>query len=125
MQGQATYTAQTDGSVALRGTMANRPFSGQFTAVLAADDGSLPEPGVCEAATASVRVNGPHRQSLKVVGSGTVCGQFVQPPYIVTEVFTGTYSVKDASNCRLKRTDGFIEIRLADDGTASATLYDS
>jgi hypothetical protein len=125
LQGSGTYADQADGSVTVRGTIASRPFSGQFTAVLAADDGSLPEPGVCEPATASIRVSGPHRQFLKATGTGTVCGEWVQPPYIVTESFTGRYTVKDASNCRLRRTDGFIEIRLANDGSASAALFDS
>jgi len=125
MQGTGTYTNEADGSVTVRGTIANRPFSGQFTAVLAADDGTLPEPGVCKPATASIRAVGAHRQFLEATGTGTVCGHWVQLPYIVTESFTGRYTVSDASNRRLEQTDGFIEVRLGDDGSASAGLFDS
>ena len=57
---------------------------------------------------------------------GDVCGMYPQPPTsIVTHVFTGRYEVLDTTRRRRVGTDGFFEIRLAADGTASAFAIDT
>ena len=65
---------------------------------------------------------------LTLVGRGEVCGTHVQPPTnIVTHVFTGTFEVYGDRTRprRLEGVDGFYEIRLADDGTASVFAIDT
>jgi hypothetical protein len=113
--GAAVVTGQVDG----------RPFGGSFTATLAADDGTLPEPGACEPATVAFGLDGPGRRSIAAEATGQVCGEFVQPPYIATHSFTGRYTVTDARRVGLIGTDGFLEVRLGEDGSASTFLIDT
>jgi hypothetical protein len=113
--GGALVSAQMDG----------KPFGGEATAVLLADDGSLPVPGACEPATVSFGLDGRARRFVSAAATGEVCGQFVQPPFIATQVFTGCYDVGDSSRRAIVGTDGFLEIRLGDDGSASLFLIDT
>jgi hypothetical protein len=115
LAGGALVSAQMDG----------RPFGGEATAVLLADDGSPPAPGVCEPATVSFGLDGRARRFVSAVATGEVCGQFVQPPFIATQVFTGRYEVGDSSRRAIVGTDGFLEVRLGDDGSASLFLIDT
>ena len=58
--------------------------------------------------------------------TATSAARASQPPTsIVTHVFTGRYEVLDTTRRRLAGTDGFFEIRLAADGTASAFAIDT
>lgn len=123
--GDGTWAATATGA-ALTGTATGAPFDGAFTAVLVADDGTLPEPGACEPATGTLRLEGSRDRFLELTSTGNACGQWVQPPTsVVTQVFTGRYVVTAASQRRLVGTDGFYEIRLADDGRASAFAIDT
>ena len=97
-------------------------------AVVDADDGTLPGPGECEGAITTVSAYGVRGVDFTMIGVGEVCGHHVQPPTsIVTHVFTGTFEVYDAVNGSkaLLGTDGFFEVRLADNGTASVFAIDT
>ena len=122
--GFGTWTAAAGGA-ALSGTATGAPFDGAFTAQLTADDGALPEPGVCEPATGTLRLEGSRDRVLELTATGSVCGQWLQPPNVVTQVFTGRYLVTASSQRRLVGTEGFYEIRLAVDGRASAFAIDT
>lgn len=120
-----TYTVSGDGAVQLSGAIAGDPFDGTYTGTLAANDGSLPAPGECEPATATVRVDGSRRQQYEIAGAGTVCGQWVDATYQVTHVFTGRYDVTDASKHKLAGTDGWYSIRLATENRAGIEVVDT
>jgi hypothetical protein len=120
--GPGTFVIEADGSATVSADVTGRPFGGSSVTVLAADDGSLPEPGSCEPATATFHLAGAGREYLDVTATGDVCGEFVQLPYIVTHVFTGRYTVTDASKRNLVGTDGFFEVRLAA-STAQAYVF--
>jgi hypothetical protein len=115
LAGGALLSAQVEG----------RPFAGEATATLLADDGSPPEPGRCEPATVSFGLDGPARRFISAVATGELCGEDVQPPYIVTHVFTGRYEVTDSSRRVIVGSDGFLEVRLGEDGSASLFLIDT
>jgi len=115
LAGGALVSAQMDG----------RPFGGDATAVLLADDGSLPLPGACEPATVSFGLDGRARRFISAVATGEVCGEFVQLPFITIQSFTGRYEVTDSSRRAIDGTDGFFEVRLGNDGSASLFLIDT
>lgn len=97
-------------------------------AVVDPDDGTLPAPGECESAFATMSAYGAPGIDLTMVGAGEVCGAWTQPPTsVVTHVFTGRYEVygDGTSPKRLLGTDGFYEVRLADNGTASVFAIDT
>jgi hypothetical protein len=120
--GPGTFVIAADGSATVSADVTGRPFGGASVTVLAADDGSLPEPGACEPATATFQVAGDGRDRLEMTATGDVCGEYVQLPYIVTHAFTGRYTVTDASKRNLVGTDGFFEVRLAA-STAQAYVF--
>jgi hypothetical protein len=100
----------------------------QVAAVVGADDRSLPGPGECEGAITWVTAYGAPGVDLSMIGYGQVCGLHVQPPTsIVTHVFTGTFEVYGATkgSQRFNGTDGFFEVRLADDGRAHVFAIDT
>ena len=115
LAGGALVSAQVDG----------RPFGGEATATLLADDGSPPAPGACEPATVSFGLDGPARRFISAVATGQVCGEYMQPPYIASHVFTGRYEATDSSRRAIVGTDGFLEVRLGNDGSASMFLIDT
>jgi hypothetical protein len=97
-------------------------------AVIQTDDRTLPAAGECESAFATMSAYGVRNVDLTLVGMGEVCGTYVQPPTsIVSHVFTGTFEVygDETSPRRLEGVDGFYEIRLADNGTASVFAIDT
>jgi hypothetical protein len=120
-----SYTVGADGAARLSGAIAGDPFDGAYTATLAADDGSLPGPGECEAATATVQVDGARKRYYELAGSGTVCGEWVDATYTVTHVFTGRYVVTDAFQHKLAGTDGWYSIRLATEERAGVEVVDT
>ena len=125
-RGLGTYTAIDAGAVAVAGSATGTPFDGTVTGTLVVADGSLPEPGVCEPATATQRVDGSRQRFLELASTGNVCGTWVQPgASIVTHVFTGRYDVIASTQRRLLGTDGFHEIRLTNAGTASVFAIDT
>jgi hypothetical protein len=118
-------TTDTDGGVVISGTAAGAPFDGPFTATLAAADGSLPAPGECEPATATLRVNGTRSRFVELSSVDDVCGQYLDPPNVVSQVFTGRYTVTASSQRRLVGTDGFYEVRLTSGNSASVFAIDT
>lgn len=100
----------------------------QVAAVVQTDDRTLPGPGECEAAFATMSVYGAARTDFTMVGDGEVCGAWAQPPTsVVTHVLTGRYEVygDGTSPRRLVGVDGFYEVRLGGDGTASVFATDT
>jgi hypothetical protein len=124
-EGTGAYVVDESGSARLTGTVTGRPFGGRYTAVLAADDGTLPEPGVCEPATATLDVTGTRRRHLELSGTGEVCGTWPDATYVVTHSFTGRYVVTGASARRLRGTDGWMSQILATEGRANVDAFDS
>jgi hypothetical protein len=123
--GLGTYEIRSDGSAALAGSATGEPFDGRYEATLVPADGTLPEPGACEPATAMLRLEGVRDRFLELSSHGTVCGQYLQAPFVVTQVFTGRYAITAASRRPLVGTDGFVELRLTVDGRASAFAIDT
>ena len=123
--GFGTYTIETDGSAAVTGTATGAPFDGDVVATLAAADGTLPEPGVCEQASATLRLTGTRGRVLALTSTDEVCGEYPDATYVVSHVFTGRYLVTESSTRRFLGTDGFLEVRLAVDGRASVFAIDT
>lgn len=97
-------------------------------AVVQTDDRTLPAPGECEDAFATMSAYGARGVDLTLVGMGEVCGTWTQPGTSnVTHVFTGRYEVygEETMPKRLDGTDGWYEVRLAEDGGASAFAVDT
>lgn len=60
--GVGSYALDDAGTAHLAGAVTGTPFDGPYTATLAADDGTLPSPGDCEAATATLHAVGPRKK---------------------------------------------------------------
>ena len=117
-----------NGTGELSGRNGRRSRDVQVAAVIQTDDRTLPAPGECESAFATMSAYGARDVDLTLVGMGEVCGTYVQPPTsIVSHVFTGRFEVygEETEPRRLEGVDGFYEIRLADNGTASVFAIDT
>jgi hypothetical protein len=123
--GPASYVLDDAGTARLGGAVAGDPFDGTYTATLAATDGSLPEPGTCETATAIVDVVGSRERHLQLSGSGSVCGEWTDATYVVTHRFVGRYEVSAATARRLRGTDGWYTLVLATEGRAHLEAIDT
>jgi hypothetical protein len=131
LSGTGTFTIRDYGDAAVNGTGelqrrgSRRPKPVEVAAVVGPDDRTLPGPGECEGAITTVTAYRERGLDLTLIGYGEVCGTDPQPPTsIVTHVFTGTYEVLDGPR-RLVGTDGFFEVRLAVDGSASVFATDT
>jgi hypothetical protein len=131
VSGTGTFTVRDNGDAVVNGTgelhrrRSRRSTDVQVAATVAADDKTLPGPGECEGAIATLSMYGARGVDMTLVGYGEVCGHHVQPPTsIVTHVFTGTYEVLDGPR-RLIGTDGFFEVRLGADTSAGAFAIDT
>jgi hypothetical protein len=114
-----------DGSAVVTGTTSGTPFDGSYTAVVTAVDGSLPEPGESEPATATLRVEGARGQVLLLSGTGTVSGEWVGPNAALTHKFVGRY-VADSTVRRVDGTDGWYSVGVAATlGLGYSEAYDS
>jgi hypothetical protein len=120
-----SFELDPDGSARLAGTVTGTPFDGAYTATLAAADGSLPEPGHCEPATATLEVTGPKGRHLGLAATGEVCGEWADATYVVTHRFVGRYDVAVAPTGRLRGTDGWISLILATGGRANVEAIDT
>lgn len=120
-----SYTLDANGTAHLTGAVVGTPFGGSYRAALYASDGSLPAPGECEPATASVHVTGSKGRTLDLAASGEVCGEFPDATYVVTHDFVGRYLVTDSSARKLQGTDGWISLILATEGRANIEVFDS
>jgi hypothetical protein len=120
-----TYALDAEGNARLSGAVTGAPFDGTYSARLASADGSLPEPGVCESATATVDVVGPRQRTLQLAATGEVCGRWTDATYVVTHRFVGRYVVTDATARRLRGTDGWISVILATEGRANLEAIDT
>lgn len=123
--GQGTYTLAGDGSATLAGAGIGEPFDGTYIADLAASDGTLPDPGLCEPGTASVTLEGPRGRFLELAGVGDVCGKHLQAPYVVTHQFTGRYDIVSAYQKRFVGSDGFLQVSLFTEGRAGVFAIDT
>ncbi len=119
-----TYSLDAAGTAQLAGSVIGDPFDGTYVATLAADDGSLPAPGSCEPATGTLDVTSPKR-TLRLDAVGEVCGEYADATYVVTHRFVGSYVVTDATQRRLRGTDGWISLILATEGRANVEAFDS
>ncbi len=120
-----SYVIDDAGTARLSGSMTGAPFDGAYTATLTASDGSLPEPGRCEPATATVDMVGSRDRHLQLAGDGRVCGEWTDATYVVTHRFVGRYSVTAASARRLRNTDGWYTLILATQGRANMEAIDT
>jgi hypothetical protein len=123
--GVGSYVLDTAGTAHLGGSVVGRPFDGTYVATLAADDGSLPAPGLCEPATGTLVVAGSRDRTLSLEAVGEVCGEFSDATYVVTQRFVGRYVVTDATSRRLRGTDGWISLILATEGRANVEAIDT
>ncbi|MBJ7358190.1 hypothetical protein [Nocardioides sp.] len=123
--GLGSYTLDDAGTALLSGTVTGRPFDGAYTAELASSDGSLPAPGTCEPATATLRVTARRHRYLDLVATGEVCGMWTDATYVVTHSFTGRYVVTGASARRLRCSDGWMSVVLTTDGQANVEAIDT
>lgn len=123
--GVGSFVVDDAGAARLTGQVTGVPFDGTFTAVLAATDGSLPEPGVCEPATATLDVTGPKHRYLSLAATGEVCGTWTDATYVVTHAFVGRYEVADGSVRKTRGTDGWISLILATEGRANVEAIDT
>lgn len=117
-----------NGTGQLSGRDGHRTQDVLVAAVIQTDDRTLPAAGECESAFATMSAYGVRNVDLTLIGMGEVCGTHVQPPTsIVSHVFTGTFEVygDETAPRRLEGVDGFYEIRLADNGTASVFAIDT
>lgn len=119
------YTVAADGSVALAGTATGHPFAGSYVATLSAADGTLPAAGTCEPGTAALTLQGDRQRAIDLVAVGDVCGKHAQPPFIVTQVFTGQYEIVSASKKRFLGDEGFFSVQLGDDSHARVAGIDT
>lgn len=120
-----SYTLDDGGAAHLTGDATGKPFDGAYTAVLAADDGTLPEPGVCEPATATVDVTGERGRYLQLAGTGRVCGEYTDATWVATHRFVGRYQVTDSSVRNTWGTDGWYSLILATEGRANLEAIDT
>jgi len=123
--GSGTFTLTTGEVAVATGSVSGAPFTGTFRASLQPLDGTLPEPGVCESAHASIRIDGPRGRYAVFLGNAEVCGQYVDSVNIVTHVFSSTYDVVSTSERKLRGGDGWMEIRLTADGRGVVSAFDS
>lgn len=110
---------------ALAGVATGDPFDGSYVATLSAADGTLPAAGTCEPGTAELTLQGDRQRAIDLVAVGDICGYHPQPPFIVTQVFTGQYQIVSASQKRFLGDEGFLGVRLGDDGHASVAGIDT
>ena len=120
-----SYTLDDAGAAHLTGDATGKPFDGSYTAVLAADDGTLPAPGVCEPATATVDITGERGRYLQLAGTGRVCGEYTGPTWAATHRFVGRYQVTDSSVRTARGTDGWYTLILATEGRANFEAIDT
>lgn len=120
-----SFVVDDAGAARLTGQVTGTPFDGTYAAVLTADDGTLPEPGVCEPATATLNVTGSKSRYLYLAATGEVCGTWPDATYVVTQQFVGRYQVTGSSARRLLGTDGWISQILATEGRANVEAIDT
>ena len=117
--GMGTFVMDADGSAHISGTSTGKPFDGPHAARLAAADGSLPLPGECEPATATLRLDGDRDRFVEMTATGTVCGKYPDATYVVTHSFTGRYVVEASTSRRLVGSTGFMSQLITVDGRSN------
>jgi hypothetical protein len=120
-----TYQLGDDATVTIRGITAGHPVNGPYVGTVAADDGSLPAPGDCEPASATLRVTGTEKRFVDLVAFGDICGVSTDTAGQAAHVFTGRYDATGASPSPIPHSDGFYEVRIADNGTSSVLAIDT
>lgn len=124
--GLGAYVVDGHGTAHLAGHVVGKPVGSEpYTATLAALDGSLPGPGTCEPATATLEVSGSRRDHLHLTATGEVCGEWTDATYVVTHRFTGRYVVDAASRRALVGGDGWIGVVLATEARANVEVVDT
>jgi hypothetical protein len=98
------------------------PFGGTLYGTLKQPFGGWPDAGECLHTDAGAYVDGPGSTSAWFLASGEVCGLHVDGTNAVRYAFTGDYGVVEATPRSLLDTEGWMEMRVTDDGRASVTL---
>ena len=100
--------------------LGRRTLEGTLSATIQPDDHTMPAPGECEPGIVFVFVDGERRAADTFLSSaGDICGHHVQPPIsIVTHSFTGWATVEESGKRCLVGREGFLDIRMAEDGSA-------
>ncbi len=95
--------------------------TGDLVANVQPDDASMPAAGTCERGMSTVVVDADGDEpDLRITGVGDVCSHHVQEPTsVVVHSFTGVAYMEQVGSRRLQAREGFIDIRLAQDGRAS------
>ncbi len=128
--GTGSWTSRVYDDVLVQGTAdldrrGRRTIEVPVAGVIDPDVGSFPSPGECKGATGWISVHDTRRADMTLIGNGEVCGHDVQDPEsIVIYSFTGTFEVLEGPRC-LQGIDGFFEMRLGANGTASLLAIDS
>lgn len=120
-----SYHLDQTGAARLAGVVTGAPFDGTYTALLVADDGTLPGPGACEPASATLNVTGSKSRHLSLAATGEVCGTWPDATYVVTHDFVGRYEVSESSVRKTRGTDGWIGLILATEGRANVEAIDT
>jgi len=120
-----SYDIDHAGTAHLTGQVMGAPFDGTYIALLTADDGTLPEPGACEPASATLDVTGAKGRYVSLTATGEVCGTWPDATYVVTHRFIGHYEVTDSSVRKTRGTDGWIGLTLATEGRANVEAIDT
>ena len=123
--GLGSYMLDDAGTALLSGAVSGKPFGGDYSVTLASSDGTLPAPGTCEPATATMHVTGRKNRFLHLAATGEVCGTWADATYVVTHRFVGRYVVTHASSPKLRGTDGWISAILATEGRANVEAIDT
>jgi hypothetical protein len=97
-----------------------RTLTGSLSATIQPDDYTMPAPGECEGGMVFVYVEGRGRKVDTFLSSvGDVCGHHVQEPVsLVVTSFTGTATIEESGKRKLEGQEAFLDIRLAQDGSA-------
>ena len=80
---------------------------------------------MCEPGIGTLRVETAKGKFVELRAVGDICGRHVQPPFVATHVFTGSYDGATSSKRPVERSDGFLGLTLATGGVASMQALDS
>jgi hypothetical protein len=107
--GTGSVAPTAAGGWSYEGQASGTPFGGAFSGHLEPADGTLPELGSCEPATATLRVDDGAR-FYRLESNGQVCSWFL--PMGTMHQFTGRFTVAETSHRKLRRVEGVTDLRM-------------